>query len=335
MIRSLIPLVAVAAAALAVGASAADAVLPGLPERVALGSCHRTGKNSARAFSAVLETRPQAFLFLGDNIYGDTRDMRVLEAKYQALGAIPEWQAIEAACPVLAVWDDHDYGENDGGREFPMAKESAAVFHDFFKFPADHPSRARPGVYHSAVFKDKGRTLQVILLDARTFRSPLAKSRGRYLPVTEKDATILGEAQWTWLEAQLREPADLRLIGSGIQVIPEEHRFEKWANIPAERTCLLAMLADATGKVILLSGDRHMAEFSRIEVGGRTLTEMTSSGMTHAGGGNRDEPNRHRVGERFGAMNFGVLEIDWKGDEPAVTGAVRAIDGAVVRRLEM
>ena len=37
-----------------------------------------------------------------------------------------------------------------------------------------------------------------------------------YLPNTAKGATFLGEEQWKWLEEQLRQPADLRLLCSGI-----------------------------------------------------------------------------------------------------------------------
>src|ERR671935_24702 len=65
----------------------------------------------------------------------------------------------------------------------------------------------------------EGKPLQVILLDTRYFRSPVKRSGRTVVPNTDPGATILGPAQWEWLERQLREPADLRLIGSSIQVV--------------------------------------------------------------------------------------------------------------------
>jgi len=304
--------------------------------RISYGSCHRTGSGSARIFNVIRESKPELFLFLGDNIYGDSDDPAVLAAKYQALADIPEYAALKRETPILATWDDHDYGRNDAGAEFPIKKESAKLFLDFFDFPADHPARSREGVYHSAVFGEAPRRVQVILLDARYFRSPQRRDDATrsYLAENAPEATVLGEEQWKWLEAQLQVPAEVRILGSGIQVIPEEHRFEKWANFPRERERLLDMLAAAGGKIIILSGDRHMGEISRLEHNGRVLHEVTSSGMTHGGGGSANEPNRHRVGERFGPINFGTLEIDWQEDgAPLLHGVLRDVDGESVREI--
>jgi alkaline phosphatase D len=76
--------------------------------------------------------------------------------------------------PVLAVWDDHDYGANDAGAEYPMKAESQRMFLDFFGVAGDSPRRRRPGIYDARVFGPPGRRVQVILLDLRYFRSPFA-----------------------------------------------------------------------------------------------------------------------------------------------------------------
>jgi hypothetical protein len=52
----------------------------------------------------------------------------------------------------------------------------------------------------------------------------------------------------------LRQPADVRVIVSSIQVLPDDHRFEKWGNFPAERRRLLALIR-ATGGVPALLAD--------------------------------------------------------------------------------
>jgi alkaline phosphatase D len=166
---------------------------------------------------------------------------------------------------VLATWDDHDYGANDAGAEYPKKRESQQVFLDFFGVPKDHPRRKQEGVYNAHVFGPPGKRVQVILLDGRYFRSPLKKGyqpgepgegrRGKYSPNTDPDATMLGEAQWRWLAEQLKVPAEVRLIGSGIQVVADEHGSETWGNFPNERRRLFRLIRDSKASgVVLLSG---------------------------------------------------------------------------------
>ena len=71
---------------------------------------------------------------IGDNIYGDSEDVAVLREKYGMLGAEPGFQTLRMQTPVLATWDDHDYGINDGGAEFVSKVESQKAFNDFLKF---------------------------------------------------------------------------------------------------------------------------------------------------------------------------------------------------------
>lgn len=77
------------------------------------------------------------FLFLGDNIYADTRDMAVMRAKYDALKASRFFQELRRRGPVLATWDDHDFGANDVGAEYPLRRESQAEFLRWLDEPAD------------------------------------------------------------------------------------------------------------------------------------------------------------------------------------------------------
>ena len=91
--------------------------------RIAFGSCS-TQDEPQGILRTVLEWKPELFIYMGDNIYGDTRDMRVLQQRYDTLGRRPEFQQLRAAVPLIATWDDHDYGENDAGREYPLKKES-------------------------------------------------------------------------------------------------------------------------------------------------------------------------------------------------------------------
>ncbi len=320
--------------------------------RLAFGSCAKQNRPQP-IWQAVVETKPQAFVFLGDNIYGDTEDMQELRAKYQLLGNQAGYQKLKATCPIWATWDDHDYGKNDAGADYVKKRESQQVFLDFFNAPKDDERRTREGVYSSRVIGPKGRRVQILLLDTRYFRSPLKKGkrpsepgdgyRGIYVPDTNPQATVLGEAQWQWLEQQLQLPAELRVIGSSVQVIADEHGWEMWGNFPKERNRLFSLIKKTKANgVIFLSGDRHLAEIARIPADhplspGYPLYDVTSSSLntpsgnfTKAGTRFSNEINTHRVGLTYFDTNFGTIHIDWNQQDPLVRIQVRDEAGAVV-----
>jgi alkaline phosphatase D len=140
--------------------------------RIAFGSCAQ-GDKPQPIWDAVLAARPDLFIFLGDNVYLDTRDPEVMRRKYAELAAQPGFQRLKATVPILAIWDDHDFGENDAGVDYPMKEESRRQFLDFFGEPADGPRRTRDGIYTAHVFGPAGRRVQVILPDLRWNRTPL------------------------------------------------------------------------------------------------------------------------------------------------------------------
>jgi alkaline phosphatase D len=264
--------------------------------------------------------------------------MDVMRAKYQKLADLPGWQKLLRTCPVFATWDDHDYGGNDVGAEYPKKDESQQIFLDFFKEPKDSPRRQRPGVYDARVYGPPGKRVQVILLDTRYFRSKLKKragvppGEGPYEPDPDPKATFLGEAQWQWLEEQLRVPAEVRLLASSIQVVAEDHGFEKWANLPLERERLFKLIRDTKAAgVVLLSGDRHLAELSMMDGGvGYPVYDLTSSGLNQGyRRWRRCEVNRHRVATMNAGDNFGLVTIDWDREDPRVSLQIRDVEGDV------
>ena len=75
----------------------------------------------------------------------------------------------------------------------------------------------------------------------------------------------MGKQQWEWFEQEIKRPADLTLVVSSIQMISDQHRFEKWGNYPHERKRLLKLIDDAKlPGVVLISGDRHLKFLKRI-----------------------------------------------------------------------
>ncbi|MEX2215736.1 MAG: alkaline phosphatase D family protein [Phycisphaeraceae bacterium] len=313
--------------------------------RIAFGSCMRENK-PAPIWDAVAQQKPEIFLFIGDNIYADTEDMEVMLAKYQKLGAMEGYQRLKKVCPIWATWDDHDYGVNDGGAEYPMKVQSQQVMLKFFEEPTDSPRWKREGVYDAKVFGPEGKRVQIILLDTRYFRSPLKKvpkaeqkkGMGPYVADDRAELTMLGEAQWKWLAQELSKPAEVRIVATSVQAVPQEHGWEYWENFPQERRRLFKVIGEAKANgVILISGDRHLAEISKLATddpdngAGYPVYDVTSSSLNVPSGGNVGEVNKHRVGEHYRLVNFGTILIDWADKDPLINLQIRDEKGQVAR----
>lgn len=317
--------------------SRADETSEQILSRIAFGSCANQDR-PVPIWETITGTKPDLMILLGDNIYADTYELEVMRAKYKKLGENPGFRKFREQVPIMATWDDHDYGWNDAGVEYPLKDKSQIELLNFFEVPEDSYRRERKGVYYSKLFGAEGKRVQVIMLDTRYFRSPLKKSGRVYVPNEDPKATMLGEAQWKWLGEQLRKPAEVRLIGSSIQMVPEDHIYEKWTNIPAERAKFFELIRETEAEgVIVLSGDRHLAELSMMDAGiGYPLYDMTSSGLNQASLRWRPlEVNRHRVATMGFGNNFGLIEIDWESEVPTVELQIRDEAGKITIRQEL
>ena len=315
---------------------------PQVLERIAFGSCASQNKPQP-VWDRIVEVKPELFLAIGDNIYGDTTDMEVLKAKYAELGAKPGFQALRKTCQVLATWDDHDYGVNDGGAGYSRKVESQQVMLDFYGVPADSARRKRHGIYESWRYGPEGKRVQIILLDLRYFRSrPTKDTRpaeekarlnlvGWYVPNPDPAATVLGADQWAWLEEQLRLPADLRIIASSFQLIASEKGMESWGNFPVERKRLYDLIGrTGANGVVFISGDVHFSEISQTNEGPYPLFDFTSSGLTNSSPVWAAAVNPHRVSPiAYAQPTFGLLQIDWNPAAPALTMEARSLTGTV------
>ena len=242
--------------------------------------------------------------------------MSAMKAMYAKQQAVPGYAALTREVPVVGTWDDHDYGKNDGGREFTAKAESQQLLLDFLGVGTNDPRRQREGVYSAHSYWSQGQEIKVLVLDTRYFRSPLTKGSGkkRYSPDQGEEQDMLGEAQWKWLEQELQaSEAAFHIIVSSIQFISNEHGFEKWANMPAELLRMERLIAQSQAQgVFFISGDRHISEFSRKEIDGLNypLWDFTSSGLTHSYSNFSGEPNPFRMGAVESGKSFGLLRID-------------------------
>ena len=318
-----------------------DAALPKAPEglplpgsdtvitKVLLGSCLDEEKGPSKALMSLPGENADLFLMVGDNVYGDRdgraytnnqADLDELKESFADLALREDFIKVRQSVPMMVSWDDHDYGANDSGKEFPF-RGLAERIHEVFWGLDGQDVGQWPGTYYARTFGPEGQRTQVIMLDTRFFRSGLtptddwgAKGKERYIPAPDGSMQdMLGSVQWTWLENQLRQPADIRLIASSIQVMPTAHGFEAWSTMPEERQRLFDMIekTNATG-VVFLSGDRHTAfVYEEDGILPYTANELTSSSLNVSFQSESSEVDVRQVGAGFAPENYGTVEIDW------------------------
>lgn len=326
-------------------------------QKIAFGSCARQMQD-APLFNTVVAAKPDLFLMIGDVIYPDINDeatalldpwpskdsIKRIKQVYAQMSAKPEYQNLKKNIPMMAVWDDHDYGINDGDATFVLKEKSQKLFLDFFNEPADSKRRKTPGIYDAKIIGPEGKRVQIILLDTRYFRTPPLPDKrskeekkalniaGRYFPNEDPVATILGETQWRWLEVQFRKAAEVRLLVSSYPVIAHELGRDAWGNFPLERKKLFKLIETTKANgVVILSGDVHFAEISRTNEGPYPLVDFTSSALAAPSVGNEKFKNSYRISKTYSEVNFGLVEIDWEA-QPAPQIALKAVglDGKTV-----
>ncbi|TKY57013.1 Alkaline phosphatase D [Spatholobus suberectus] len=346
--------------------------------RIAFGSCSNQSAPQP-IWDAVVDFHPQIFIWLGDNIYGDfKRPFKIfgqertvgpwknvprfvpsseqeMKTRYKKAKSNPGYARLQQNAEVIGIWDDHDYGLNDAGKEFPGKITNQKLLLDFLDEPQDSPRRKQAGVYASYTYGPVGRDIKIVLLDTRYHRDPVGS-----------DGTILGNLQWLWLEKELKGPLTaLTIIGSSIQVISNLSAtihplfaMESWGRFPKERDRLFKLIADSKrAGVFFISGDVHFGEITRYDCAlDYTLYDVTSSGITQS----IEEvvppflrsvvrfvawltPSTMRVkGQNcryksciYGQPNFGTIEINWDSHPVTLKFKVRDKNGIAVTGVDV
>ena len=295
-----------------------------LIDRVVFGSCNKQELDQS-IFDTIANTRGDAFMLIGDNVYSedetDDPELQSLRDAYGLFAQSKPFARLRATMPLLVTWDDHDYGVNDGGGDWPRKAQSQALYNHAWAIPADDPRATRDGVYFSRTVGPEGRRVQLIVLDTRYFRSPFKRNDtgaggGRYAQSTGNNE-MLGQAQWQWLEGVLQEPADVRILATSMQMIATGHGWEAWHLMPDERQRFYGLVERTRANgLVMISGDRHMAAiYKQTEHVPYPLWEVTSSSLnlplSDILDNIVDEPGELRVGDPYYDANFGVIDIDW------------------------
>lgn len=264
---------------------------------IAYGSCYLPDRIDPNRdiFNSILSTHSDVFLWLGDfaylDIFGydsikgkktysfDTVDN--CRGKYSASYHHPSYRALrESGIRILGIWDDHDAGINDAGKDNIWKDTYRQMFLDYMDEDINSPRRTQSGGMYTAVHLDKDKKIKLILLDGRYSRDELTNHT-----IPEEEKTTLGEEQEKWLEEELKkDDNEITLIAAGYQILPHDKLLVE-TFYPKSRYHLLKSLVPGK-RVVLLSGDIHMAEIVQtkctIPTIGYPLLEFTSSGLTHA-----------------------------------------------------
>lgn len=311
-------------------------------QKIAFGSCADQDQPEP-IWKSIEEDRPDLFLFMGDNVYADKPHQKPIAEQYRKLDQIPEYRSIRSKVPFMATWDDGDYGTPDGGADAPtrdIAKKDFLNYWNYVKnsLPLDQINRG--GLFHVKTIGPKNKVVQIIMLDTRYYRSPLKKNpdfnqenKQMFLPSTNKRDTMLGEEQWHFLEAQLRKPANLRLVVSSVQLIANDHGFEKWGNFPLERQRFFELLKRTGARnIVVLSGDRHIGTIAKTDIKGwGTLYEITASSLNRPK--DIQEKDVTYVGNVASRENFGLATVDW--NHHTVKVEVRNLENKIENSVEI
>ena len=299
-----------------------------------MGSCLDQDNDQQEIWASLKKEDLTEFFFLGDNIYGDNKDgslEKMLSAYKKQSNNLPNWlNEIE----INAIWDDHDFGVNDGGEDYKEKAQAQKLFLDFWKIhEADRRSNGE-GIYFSKDVLLNNKIIKIIGLDTRYFRSPLEGEKRKLTPTKDTSKTILGVDQWSWLENQLTQDIDILVLASSIQVIATNHGFEKWGNFPHERQRLFKLLNGLEKPVVMLSGDRHKAGLYRIgnlyEITSSSLNKPLPAWLSTLWDKTEKETDEFLLGEMFYESNYGILEINNTG---LITLALKDKQGKILNKI--
>ena len=308
--------------------------------KIGFASCLNQNK-AMPIFSTIKAEGFDLFLMMGDNVYGNSKSEDLKELSLAYSKQRQNFDKLDFDFPFEAIWDDNDYGLGDGGKEYHLKDKSKKLFLDFWDISNDDPRRKRSGLYHEIIKDFKGKSIQILFLDTRTFRDNLKPSndkgavgKERYIPFLDSTLTMLGDEQWQWLAQKMSVAIDYRFIISSIQFLAIGHGWECWNNLPYERQKLINLIDKSNIEhTVLLSGDRHRGGLYQLKTKtNKIISEMTSSSL-NVPYSNSEEPGPLRVGSTYSRENYGVIQLDELQDSISVS--LKNIKGEVVNSFNL
>ncbi len=283
-----------------------------------------------RMWNTIRAQTPRALLLLGDNVYIDTPTVPATQRYcYYRRQSRPEYKRLAAGTPVYAIWDDHDFGDNDCTSSLdPRVPEWKPAVLNVFKQNWVNPyygaGRQAPGVWFDFSIGD----VDFLLLDCRYYRQN---------PDKTQNPTMLGPVQKVWLKQKLGySRATFKVICSSVPWAQGTKPGSKdtWDGFPQEREEILSFIRTRRiDGVLLLSADRHRSDVRKIErPGAYPLYDFTSSRLTNVHVHNLIPGALFAYNDK---CSFGLLEFDTTKPDPEVTLRIVSIDGERVHSMTL
>ena len=325
----------------ALGSPTRTLIAPGPKHRFTTASPAREGHCVTVGFVSCVDIEPNGIwnemeslgvntlCLMGDTPYIDNSDLNVVRQRHRMFLQMPDLASLATHTPTIGVWDDHDFGRNNGNG-LNMMSGKPNTRRGFVDYRAHTQyGNGREGVYHKV---DLG-MIEVFLLDPRYF------SQTEPSPVDPAETTCFGADQWTWLLSGLKaSEAPFKVIALGSVWQDKKNReiddmFTYWY----ERDALLDFVAEEQiSGVTLLGGDihvsRHLVHPQRVGYNlhdfvispghTRTITEL-------------DVYHPSLEWSLVEGWQFLTLTADGTGEEPHVIAEYRQTDGKVNRRVEL
>ena len=284
-----------------------------------------------RMWDTVRSHNPRAMFLLGDNVYIDTPE--IIETQkycYYRRQSRPEFNAFVAQTPIFAVYDDHDFGDNDcygsPDKNFPKWKRPVLkVFKDNWANPYYGGGEENPGCWFSTNISG----VDFFFMDNRYYRDKQN--------LDKKGKTMLGEFQKAELKRKLKaSEAVFKVICSTVPVAKGTKPGSKdtWDGYDEERQEIFDFLADNKIEgVFIMSADRHRSDAWKIDrKKGYPLYEFMSSRLTNV--------HTHPVMKQslFGyseKCSFGKMTFDLSSDDPTATYEIYNIDNEKIHSLTL
>ena len=288
--------------------------------RVALSSCARVGSNG-RVFDAIAASDPLLYLALGDIHYANIgqNSPDAFRAAYERLLTEPGQAALYRDVPVAYVWDDHDYGPNDADSTSPSRPAARQVYREIVPHagvaPGDEPINQAFTI---------GR-VRFVMTDGRSERT---------------SESMLGAAQLAWLVDELTASSRTHALVVWANPVPwivePSEGGDNWNGYPDERRFIADAIAAADiDNLIMVSGDAHMVALDDGSNSDYSTTGGAGFPVFHAAPLDRPgsiKGGPYSDGAFDGPGQFGLLDIDDRGDTIAVTATGSNWEGEILVR---
>lgn len=292
--------------------------IPSEVNSIIFASCNNQNIQSP-VFELIQNMHPDLFIWTGDIIYPDWpipwpgNNLDKIAHKYNLLQNSQGYRHLAASVPVTGIYDDHDFGQNNGGATYPYRRESKQLLQQFFREDENAERSQHEGAYTWYRFQSGNLNYAVILLDTRYYREKPGKN-----------SQLLGSEQWKWLEDVLAiRELDLLMIVSGTSVLSIDTENEGWKDYPSEKERLFDLLDQVQIPTVFVAGDKHYGEINTDNIHGRNYYEMVASGITHTEAPAKSYVNNILHSQRYVGVNFGRILLP---DSPENYITIQVVD---------